>query len=385
MSTQKLLPLTSSSSNKSSTPIAFNLTISKELQKIISNSNIKLKIIVNNGELKLKLNDDQLIYLNQLKEQSKTHIYKQFSSSTFKNIGIIHSRLNPVINQEVPIKNEIVETKSTKPSPPPSNSTHGSNHQRNRSNGSNTVSSSTTTSTSTTIKSSNLISKKLIYYLSLGPITIDELHQKTKFSISDIESNLRSISMIYTPRLPNQYIIKEYPKTPKQFNEQDRYFVLNYGNYKELKPGNYQDEDLKLIQKNCKLVFDYLKYPSNHPARLLMIPGVKEIPKEPKAIRKLTKDVPREEPKPLKRFNKPEIPQKRQRSNSPTTSEDEEYYKNLAQRFKSKYKEYKKLYKTIEILKKSKGGNVDKELKRLVELHKDLELWKKQLWKSVQQ
>ncbi|CAM9011553.1 unnamed protein product [Wickerhamomyces anomalus] len=352
MPTQKLLPLVSGSSNQpnnqnSSIPKAFNIKIPLEIQQKLINSNSNLKIIVSKGELQLNING-QIYKLNKLQEYSKVDLYKQFSNSTFKSIGTIHSKLT-------------ISQTSTPP---------------------------TLIASGTKISA---ITKKLVHLLALGPISIEDMVQRTKVSKNDVESVLRSISMVYSPQKQKQ-IINKYPYEPEKKEEEGEVlYVLNYSNYKELRLNDwkYSMEELKQIKENCKAVYNHLNYPSSHPARLVLDPKEKELksetqrPTEPKREPKVEpKGEPKGEPKSESNGTIPEhkidqpirkepVSLKRKRSDE----EDIESLQNLAKKFKSKYKEYETLYKEI-----IKNPNHEIKLTKLYQMHKDLEVWKKQLW-----
>lgn len=379
MPTQKLLPLVSGSSNQPnnghpSIPKAFNIKIPLEIQQKLISSNSNFKIIVSKGELQLNING-QIYKLNKLQEYSKVDLYKQFSNSTFKSIGTIHSKLT-------------ISQTSTPPVPPPTAKTHTppiQSHSRNRSNGSNNTNLNNNTLIASGTKIS-AITKKLVHLLALGPISIEDMIQRTKVSKNDVESVLRSISMVYSPQKQKQ-IINKYPYEPEKKEEGEVLYVLNYSNYKELRLNDwkYSMEELKQIKENCKAVYNHLNYPSSHPARLVLDPKEKELKSEtqrPTEPKREPKGEPKGEPKSESNGTIPEhkidqpirkepVSLKRKRSDE----EDIESLQNLAKKFKSKYKEYETLYKEI-----IKNPNHEIKLTKLYQMHKDLEVWKKQLW-----
>lgn len=399
MPTQKLLPLVSGSKDDPS-PIGFNLKIPTDIQQKLINSGSKLRIVVSKGEVRLMI--DGIPYkLNKFQEFSRVDLYKQFSNSTFKSIGSLNSKLtishptntntatnNTSHNNEVSksSSSSIQQTANTAPLPQKSFTPPLHSHSRNRSNGSNTLLASGT--------KISAITKKLIHLLALGPITLEGMIQRTKLTKNDIDSVLRSISMEYSPQ--SQKIIQKYPIEPKiNIQKGEKLYVLNYSNYKDLKLNDwkYPENELEQLKRNCKLVFDHLNYPNSHPARLSLngkskreiSPSSSTSGDDKKSISPKEEAKSKRERSPLSDNEKvitkktsPPIDNQKKRKREDS---DKEYLKNLAERFKLKYKEYETLYKKLTISKQSQKQSL--ELKKLYEMHKDLELWKKQLWQSV--
>lgn len=208
---------------------------------------------------------------------------------------------------------------------------------------------------------------------------------------------LKSIAMRYDTS--GKQVIASYPKN-KRNDSKLEYFVLKYSCYKEIKliDSKLNPREFEMIRKNCELAYDHLKYPENHPARELLaklapLPKVKQVKKQatksptpvPSASTSSSSTTPSSlPPKPLTKATP------KQEDSKPRTTplllekkrkgeDDDCYYLELAQRFQDRYKEYEELYKSIE---SSKGKDIQ-GLRRLYDLHKSLESWKKQLWNSV--
>lgn len=340
--THRLLPVYKNANTKPSSIFDFNLT--SGLEQYIKN-NRKVKIVVKNGEYFLKLESNELIKLDY-KDSDRTTIYKQFSLSTFKNLGEIKGKLildpskeimiPPLV--EIPTKSpkkastpsvsRSIPTDISKPPPPPAQY-----HVKNP----------------PVFKKHTPASRRLIYLLALGPFTAAELIHKTKYAPNDIYQALDFVGLPYS----EDQLIKDYP-SPKFVNDDDHY-VLDYKFYKDLQffeSRMYDDNEKRQLITNCFKVFDYLNYSKNHPAR-------EYIERNKSYSRLMDND------------------KKRKRRDD--DNDDEEFYRNLARNFKLKYKEYEDLYFSIQ---NNKDKN-DDDLKKLYELHKDLSSWKKQLWNSV--
>jgi hypothetical protein len=340
---------------------------------------------VSKGEVSLKI--DGIEYKMESMSDS-LDVFQQLTKTSFKNIGTVKQKLRIISPISSPIEVQEPEEHKAKTSTP-----------------------SYTTKKSIPLKLS-IISKRLIQLLALGPITKREIIKNTKLSFVEVETALNTIGVPYDAQL-----IKQYPNGKDVQAYKDELFVLGYPYYRQIRLNdpNYSQKELELIKRNCGLVFDHLRYPKDHPAREMLVIDSKEAKEKPvkEVLKEGKKENRKDNKKDNKNDNKKEAPREVSKENRKETSEeasklvskqktketpkkvkepvdkprslkrkreDESYYLDLASKFQTKYKEYETLYKSIQA---SKGKDLD-GLKKLFDMHKNLESWKRQLWKSVQ-
>ncbi|KAH3672286.1 hypothetical protein WICMUC_004381 [Wickerhamomyces mucosus] len=427
MVVQKLLPSNSTSkdkrlrdSQKNLNSMAFEFPISSELRELLkaNKDNINnLKIIVKNGSLSLKvIHSDEpkqsLIKLkakDRLETSPKIDIFKQFTSTILKNIGTISSVLieDSSITMpsgpkaEVKIKSPII---SSIPSTPVA--TSRTNTPRSSSNSNGTTSTSAPPSINRP-KPKPQLYKKFLKLLVLGPHTLREISSKLKISTPEVSSIIDSLGQVYK----SNTLKLQYLKPVKQTSED--LYVLKFQNYQDLKIKelNLNDKELEIIVSNCKIVIDHLNLESNNPLRIQIDEIDKKIEQQHSTSLSSSKVTPSNTPitaqTPLpqsKSTSKPTqshgiVSNYRSTNNKSSTSPvkltnrssnehkrkfegtGDDYFKDLAQRFKTKYKEYENLYKSLN--HRNESNSNQKELEKLFEMHRTLENWKSQLWKSV--
>lgn len=401
MSTQRLLPYSSGSPSQA----AYSIRLSHDFQSLLSRNEGRIRLIVSKGEVSLKV--DGVVYKMESSSSPPLDIYQQLTKTSLKNIGVVSQRLEPTSPISSPLNNPQQETVVTGHKSKNRSPTY--THERSNSN------TSVTNSHITTAPKLSPASRKLVQWLALGPLSKRDIVQATKLSTQEVESALKPVAMLYEGN--ERQVITTYPHF-KESSSKEPLFVLNYSAYKEIKLIGYKytDSELDVIRKNCQLAYDYLKYPETHPAREYLARSWKEqphTPESPESSSSSSASVKSQSSKSstsakVSKANTP-ISSKsttRQPSNATSTasatttkdmtkprttplslekkrkredSNDEVYYLDLARRFQEKYKEYEELYKKIQ---SSKGKNAE-GLKRLYDLHKSLESWKKQLWNSV--
>lgn len=403
--TKRLLPF-SSPNTAAGTP-AFSMRISSDLQQLLSRNALRLKLIVKDGELTLKAGG-QSYALDTHPEFNATECFKHLSQSSLKSVGSIKSRLqiNTPISSPASSTSSISEKSNAykKTSPPPESSYL---HQ----------SRSTPKPAVASNSKSAQISRRLIHCLALGPATRDELLKKTNISSQELDSLLETVSRPWVPRVRDPVIFNfPRPRANADIQPNEHYYVLNYNNYKDLRLGEwkYSDKELEILKETCHAVYDYLEYPSSHPARatLAKLEKTPPSPTSPKksqgskksstaastttATSQTKSDQQRARAKQEKKSSneptrnssstptavqhqKHETNDKKRKLEETTQGKDVSYLDQLAERFRSKYKEYERLYK--EVQRKQKKD--DQELKKLYDMHRSLESWKRQLWSSV--
>lgn len=380
----------------------------------------------------LKLNaHDQLIKLQKKDYKDKITIYKQFSLSTFKNLGQVQSGLTAV-GLKKQFTAAVIPNDSTVASSSPSRPTSSS--ERKKPTTSNVLSSqqpkvtaiksqgppslldraspaskstppppppphSVSSPVNGRVVYNTPVSMRLLYVLPLGPQTAKEISKKTAFKLSDVNDALENVGL----PLSMDNLIEQYPCPRSNLNDNEEYWVLSHKCYKDLKLFESRvidKEQKRQLMLNCLKVYDALGYPSHHPSREYIARGrasldvVKKDNKtniQTERSNSTKRDTPltgdetarqkeKRDSRENSRKSESSVEKKRKREDD---GNDEDYYKRLAKKFKSKYKEYEKLYQTIQESKSQGKENSEDSLKRLFDLHKDLESWKKQLWSSV--
>lgn len=215
--------------------VGFSIKLSKQLLKQLETvPSPSTKIVVRDSHFFIKINDKQY-KLNRFPEYSPIDLYSLDDDLNYIKVTKIESKFS------------ILESTPSQP-----------DHKRKPQS---LIASGT--------RSAN-ITKRLIHLLVLGPISVNQMMAKTKLTKNDIDSVLRSISMEYNPAVNKLSL--NYPIAPKE-DTADKLYVLNYSSYKELKLNllRLNNEIIDKIKENCLKVFDYLKYPATHPARLTIL------------------------------------------------------------------------------------------------------------------
>lgn len=378
--------------------MAYDLTLDKSLQRLFLTSNRKVKVIIKDGQMLLSVLDkDYKIHMSE-PATTKTTLYKQFSNSTFKNMGDVRQELTIDLKSQSTLNS--IENGSKRAASPDLSQLPTQPRSMSRQ----------VVSPSPQINiNKNTVAKRLIYLLAMGPITVTDLIARGKAPSSEVEKIIDTIGLDYKEALRLK-IVEKYPnfknKKVQEFRSDEKRYVLNYNFYKDLKfleSKMYKDDTKRLLRDHCLKIYDHLKYPRNHPAREYLASAKLDLEPTPGTNKENTSQ-PNQRVSP-KIESKLENPKHEDLSRAPgpidtnvssseipmgpkstltnnkkrKREEDEEFYKRLAKKFKLKYKEYETLYET---LKTTQTKNKE-EVKKLVELHKDLESWKKQLWNSV--
>lgn len=260
--------------------VGFSIKLSKQLLKQLETvPSPSTKIVVRDSHFFIKINDKQY-KLNRFPEYSPIDLYSLDDDLNYIKVTKIESKFS------------ILESTPSQP-----------DHKRKPQS---LIASGT--------RSAN-ITKRLIHLLVLGPISVNQMMAKTKLTKNDIDSVLRSISMEYNPAVNKLSL--NYPIAPKE-DTADKLYVLNYSSYKELKLNllRLNNEIIDKIKENCLKVFDYLKYPATHPARLTIL--------DDKGLsRESTKGLSRESSKESSKESSPSIEKSPTKAASPSPTKVE--------------------------------------------------------------
>ncbi|KAH3685452.1 hypothetical protein WICPIJ_003567 [Wickerhamomyces pijperi] len=416
----------------------------KENQNNIQN----IKIVVKNGEISLKItnpetNDQYLVRYDTTAAKTtagtaKVHVFKQFSSTILKDLGPVsvssaqsgaicktNSRtVEPatVSQQATGTGNaftsriKIVDSPPFSKSPTPihskpstplhnkpiSASTSASAHSPA------TIASSASYQSQSQQPKSKLKPqqiKRLKIFLALGPHSLKDLSGRLKASTPEVANVIDSVGQTFNPN--RQFPKLRYLRAAKQTIEE--LYVLKYPLYQDLRlsefPASLSAEDMKIVRRTFEVVYnDVLKLDQKDPARaqLRLTRPASPLSNPPSSAGSAAGStaspyshhrtgsnghsrVPSSSSTSSTAVN--ETSRKRKATSSATGKDtDTEYFVDLAERFKTKYKEYESLYRSLNNSNNSSSEiqQADSNLQKLFEMHKTLESWKSQLWKSVE-
>lgn len=420
MSTQKIFPSKSHSSRftkgREINHIISEFSLSPEVQNLLKENQTSLKdlkIVVKNGEISLKIVNSDTKKQSLVKYETseiprspssfKVHIFKQFSSTILKDLGPVNlsstqsgsivtgtvgskvsepvSYHNPNINTHtinIPSKYKTVSPPVSKPSTPQLNKPAASSS-------SSSSSSASFTAVTCKAKLKPQQMKRLKLLLAIGPHSLRELSNKLRTSTPDVSAVIESVSQTYNPN--KQFPKLRYLKPYKQSIEE--LYVLKYQLYQDLRladfPNSISSEDMKVIKRNFEVIYnDVLKLDSRDPARVQLKPSKPSSPLSNPSPSPNPYSHHRKSPSSFLKPNASTIAVDSRKRKS--DSNDQDYFHALAERFKTKYKEYERLYRSLnnESAFNMDGDNSSENLEKLFEMHKVLESWKSQLWKSVE-
>ncbi|CAK9438748.1 uncharacterized protein LODBEIA_P29720 [Lodderomyces beijingensis] len=194
-----------------------------------------------------------------------------------------------------------------------------------------------------------VVTKKFVYLLSLGPISYQAICRLMDFAeIGDLlEEHAEG------------YQAQNCPDMFPYRDEGNFLYILKDKTYKQLIPidWDYKENEQPLVVDNINSALSRLGYSKTHPVRKKILS-----PTRPK----------KEAPPPPQPSQTPAADEVKSK---PRSGNDNKYYQELALSFKSKYQEYSLLYAQL----KSHNSDKDKLIK-LVELHNLLREWKGKLW-----
>ncbi|RCK55789.1 hypothetical protein Cantr_05061 [Candida viswanathii] len=456
-----LPPPSSSSSNSSPSPVSFSIKLNNDLIHLLKSHTTpsnKIKLIVKNGNISIKLSDSLIFPCLPLPENLTVDVYSLGNNThqqTSQYDGRIINKLTVVTDskkiKEINAANAASATNSNKsassrltpfslvpssPGPGPRGSvysTYSKSHE-------NPYKVSLHDSHST-------IGKKLLHLLALGPISYHHICELMDYL--KIDNLLDDYGQVYNE---NDQFIREdkFPYTTSAGDSLTQLFILKDKSYKELMPWkwNYDNYERNLILNNVNNALTRIGFSQSHPLRRKIVEPSddnEEVNKKPNGsslgggfLISSSSSKKKSTPTPMaSKANTPVIPSKSSNNNgnttpspqvktkptnkrkfsssssssedddskkmnytSPPSSEEEthnspphstgssgttqktklEYYTNLANKFRNKYKEYSDLYNLLLTKNDMKSMDYKENVTKLFKMHQSLSDWKRSLW-----
>lgn len=294
--------ISSNSTPSTTTPISFSIKLTNDFINLLKNHstpNNKIKLIVKNSNISIKLSDDLIFPCLPLPENLTVDIYSIPSNNQISQFdGRIINKLTVITDakkiKEINTTNSIISTSNSKinsrltpslliPSSPINNQRSTYSIYSNVPNNPYKISLS---------KDSNyIIVKKLIHLLALGPITYNHIVKLLDYSKFD--SILDDYGQVYNDqdqfiqedRFP--YIDSNNTRKNDDDEEEDdevQRFILKDRSYKELRPWkwNYTSYERNSILNNVNNALTRIGFSQSHPLRRKIVEPPNENDKEVK-------------------------------------------------------------------------------------------------------